>query len=121
MKTHLYNEICQFKKNFGRHEQTFWHNDLEKDCDKHVSYMAYHQICQHAPDIILNGAFECVAYSFYYHNISNEVAINRLLYDNLAHSINHMNLILNSHHFAAAHRKINTDNGAKHYLCIRGY
>jgi len=121
MKSFLYNEICHFRKHFGNHNMIYWHNDLENSCQSHVQYMGYHQVVQHAPQAFLDGAFECVAGSTYYYNMDNNQAIIHLLYDSIAHSEKHMNLVMNAKYIAAAYKRVDTEHLNKHFLCIRGY
>jgi len=121
MRTHMYNELCHLRKHYGVCRPVFWHNELEYGCNEHLKYMLFHKICQHAPNSMLNGAFECVASFSYHTGVSNETALTKLLYDNIVHSHDHLKLILEADYIAAAIGGADINGGREYYLCIRGY
>jgi len=117
----MYNELCHLRKHYGTHHQVFWHNELEHGCSEHLKYMLFHKICQHAPISMLNGAFECVTSMSYHARISDEIALSRLLYDNIAHSHDHLKLILDANYLAGSIGGTDANGGYEYYICIRGY
>lgn len=121
MRHNIYNELCNFRKRYGAYKNVFWHNELEHSCHEHIKYMVYHSVCQHAPTILLNGAFECIASHTCDNLISDDEALGILLYDYIGHSKEHTQLIRNANHIAGAIGHIERCCKQEYYLCIRGY
>ena len=120
MRHDSYNQICHLRRHYGVYRPIYWHNELEHGCHEHMKYMLFHKICQHAPQSMLNGAFECVGHMTFHEQISEKEAVDRLLFDNIAQSIDHLKLILEAKYIAMSYGCINGDR-YNHYICIRGY
>lgn len=107
--------INEYRKNNGK-EHIFCWDPVENDyCQAHSNYMAWNNHFEHAPEYLLKGKAEAIAFCYFFYN--NEITMKHLIYECIDKSEGHKNIVLNYENLAYGFYIY--QNQA--YLTIRGW
>lgn len=95
----LKNIINEFRQQNGRHPLDMNHYHEDEHCLWHCKYMA-NTGCAHAPDHLLHGKSEAVAYRSFFRDFQN--ALRAIVLEDFANSMEHRDVMLFNDNLACA-------------------
>lgn len=98
----MINAINSLREYHGRQRVWNWHNVVCDYCREHCYAMARAGHLYHAEPHLLGEWAECVAVMDYDYSVGHGSMINRIVFDVLAKSPAHLNILLNSNLMACA-------------------